>query len=76
VKYAENGRYLVVFGGRPREKRCWRNLRGGAPVELVLRGDHLRERADVASKDDASEVEAVALYPAQVPRGGSAPAAG
>ena len=69
--YAESGRYLVVCAGRPREKRWSRNLRGGAPVELVLRGDHLPERADVASKDDASDADALALYAAKFPEAGA-----
>jgi deazaflavin-dependent oxidoreductase (nitroreductase family) len=71
VMYVEDRGSLFVFAGRPREKRWWRNLRGGAPVELVLRGDHFEGRAEVLSEDGATDAEAVALYAAKFPRAGA-----
>jgi len=41
VLYAEVGVDLVVYVGRSREKVWWRNLRGGAPVRVRLRGEEL-----------------------------------
>jgi deazaflavin-dependent oxidoreductase (nitroreductase family) len=71
VMYAEDRGALIVFAGRPREKRWWRNLRGGAPVEIVLRGRRLQARAEVVSEDGASAADAVAVYAAKFPRSGT-----
>jgi hypothetical protein len=71
VMYAEREDALVVFAGRPREKRWWRNLRGGAPVEVVWRGRRLRGRAEVVSEDGAGARDDVAVYAAKFPRSGA-----
>ena len=47
VMYAERGRALIILVGHAEQKRWWRNLRGGAEVELRLRGRHLRGQAEV-----------------------------
>lgn len=63
VMYAEREGTLTIFVGHPGQKRWWRNLRGGAEVEVILRGRHLRGQAEVA-KDSA----AVETYRGRYPR--------
>lgn len=38
VGYAQRGDRLTVTAAWPERKRWWRNLRGGAPVTVLLRG--------------------------------------
>jgi hypothetical protein len=71
VMYAQAGSGLVVFAGRPDEKRWWRNFRGGAPVELVVDGHHRQGWAHVVSEDGAPDADAIALYAAKFPRAGA-----
>ena len=47
--YAEHDGTLTIFVGHPERKRWWRNLRGGAEVDVWLRGRRLRRRADVVN---------------------------
>jgi F420H(2)-dependent quinone reductase len=55
VMYAECEGTLTVFVGHPEQKRWWRNLRGGAEVEVRLRGLRLRGQAEVV--EDSAAVE-------------------
>jgi hypothetical protein len=68
VMYAERTGELVVFAGRPREKRWWRNLRGGALVEIVLRGRRLEGRAEAILDDSAAIERARQTYAAKFPK--------
>jgi hypothetical protein len=47
VGYERDGERVRIGVGWPDRKRWWRNLRGGAPVELRLRGRDYRGRAAV-----------------------------
>ncbi len=38
VQYAPDGNTLYIIVGMPEQKTWWRNLRGGAPVQVTLRG--------------------------------------
>jgi deazaflavin-dependent oxidoreductase (nitroreductase family) len=55
VMYAERGGTLTVFVGRSEGKQWWRNLRGGAEVEVRLRGRRLRGQAEVVGDSAAGE---------------------
>ena len=60
--YAEREGTLTIFVGHAERKRWWRNVRGGAEVEVLLRGRRLRGHAEVAR--DSGAVEAyLARYP-------------
>lgn len=48
VGYMQNGKTLFCYS----PFSWWRNLRGGAPVTVVLRGDKLRGVADVCTDTD------------------------
>ena len=48
VGYMQNGQTLFCYS----PFSWWRNLRGGAPVTVVLRGDKLRGVADVCTDTD------------------------
>ena len=48
VSYAEDHGELLVFVDEAPTKQWWRNLRGGAPVRVLLRGSWLPAQADVA----------------------------
>jgi hypothetical protein len=45
--YAEREGTLTIFVGHSERKNWWRNLRGGAEVEVRLRGHRLRGQAKV-----------------------------
>jgi len=51
--YAQTAGDLVVFVGHPERKSWWRNLRGGAQVEVRLRGGRLCGNAIVTDADAA-----------------------
>jgi hypothetical protein len=53
--YAEREGTLTIFVGRPERKKWWRNLRGGAEVEVRLRGRRIRGQAEVV--EDSAAVE-------------------
>ncbi|MDH3724829.1 MAG: nitroreductase family deazaflavin-dependent oxidoreductase, partial [Thermoleophilia bacterium] len=57
VMYVQTGARLVVFVGDAEHKQWWRNLRGGAPVEVQLRGSRHRGHA-VAVRGSAGELDA------------------
>lgn len=47
VEYAQIGQTIYIVPGMPEHKSWWRNLRGGAPVRLWVRGRELSARAEV-----------------------------
>ena len=55
VMYAERDGTLTIFVGHPERKRWWRNVRGGAEVEVRLRGRRLRGHAEVVEAAAAVE---------------------
>jgi deazaflavin-dependent oxidoreductase (nitroreductase family) len=38
VQYVQAGRIIYIIPGMPEQKTWWRNLKGGLPVNLTLRG--------------------------------------
>ena len=47
VQYVQDGKMIYILPGMPEKKVWWRNLRGGAPVEIMLAGKHLAGHAEV-----------------------------
>lgn len=47
VEYAQDGDVITILPGMPENKTWWRNLRGGARVRLVLRGERVSGNAQV-----------------------------
>jgi hypothetical protein len=62
VMYAEREGTLTIFVGHSERKSWWRNLRGGAEVEVRLRGRRLRGQAAVVGDSGAVETYLV-RYP-------------
>lgn len=57
VGYVRDGDALLVVSQHSELKRWWRNLRGGAPVAVLLRGERLSARADVIEDPAAVAAE-------------------
>jgi hypothetical protein len=59
VGYLPDGNALLVVSQHSEQKRWWRNLRGGAPVVLHLRGRRVAAHAEVIESplSVASEIE-------------------
>lgn len=53
VMYAEREGALTILAGHAERKLWWRNLRGGAQVEVLLRGRRLRGEATIVEMGDA-----------------------
>jgi hypothetical protein len=47
VQYVRTGATVTLVVGEPEQKQWWRNLRGGAPVQLLLGGQTLAGEAEV-----------------------------
>jgi deazaflavin-dependent oxidoreductase (nitroreductase family) len=71
VQYATDGEALVVLAGRPARKRWWRNLSGGAPVTVRLRGRSFAGRATVLDRDPDARAAALRAYATRFPRVGA-----
>jgi len=68
VSYVEDGGDLLVFVDEADAKRWWRNLRGGAPVRVLLRGRRQTAWANVVEDDDPTALaEALARFVAAWP---------
>jgi deazaflavin-dependent oxidoreductase (nitroreductase family) len=69
VQYVQTGDLIYVFPGAPEKKTWWRNLRGGAPVVLRLRGQDRRANAELLSgeADCTTIAEALHLYVQRFP---------
>jgi deazaflavin-dependent oxidoreductase (nitroreductase family) len=68
VSYAEEAGALLVFVDEAGSKLWWRNLRGGAPVRVLLRGRWEARRAQVAGEDDPPRLaESLARFAAAWP---------
>jgi hypothetical protein len=64
VQYAQDGQVVYIMVGNPEQKSWWRNLRGGAPVQVVLRGQKLSGEAEVllGQDNEAETSAALGLY--------------
>ncbi len=64
VQYVQEERVVNIIPGAPEQKIWWRNLRGGAPVRLLLAGKVLTGKATVLVGDSeaARITRALALY--------------
>jgi deazaflavin-dependent oxidoreductase (nitroreductase family) len=59
VQYAQDGRTLYIIPGMPQQKTWWRNLKGGAPVQVSLRGQIMAGEALLLdAQTDAAEIAA------------------
>jgi deazaflavin-dependent oxidoreductase (nitroreductase family) len=60
VSYLRDGDELTVFSRRGRS--WWRNVEGGAPVELRLRGERRQGLAEVASANEHETAAALQRF--------------
>lgn len=74
VQYARAGDTVYVVPGWSARKTWWRNLRGGAPVQLRVQGRILSGRAEVLAGRDDTEAIATGLthYLRRFPRAAQA----
>jgi hypothetical protein len=63
VQYVQTGEKMYILPGGAEQKTWWRNLRGGAPVHLVLRGQNVKGVGQVLQ----GETDKVAIAEALVP---------
>ena len=70
VQYVQEGDTLWITSGAGPEKTWWRNLVGGAPIEVFLRRQPYEGRAEVATHadDPATVEEGVRRYAERFPR--------
>jgi deazaflavin-dependent oxidoreductase (nitroreductase family) len=59
VQYAQTPEAIYVIPGDAEHKTWWRNLRGGAPVTVLLRGKELSAQAEIMPSAET----AIALQP-------------
>jgi deazaflavin-dependent oxidoreductase (nitroreductase family) len=69
VQYVQDGDHIYIFPGYAEKKTWWRNLKGGADVQVLLKGQTRRGRGILLERDaDAEEIlEAFGLYLRQFP---------
>ena len=74
VMYLREDQMLSIIPAHPEQKVWWRNLRGGAPVRVHLRGKRLSGRAEViAGKDQPAAVaDVLGRYLRRFPRAAGA----
>ncbi len=58
VQYAQEKKTIYIMPGAPDQKTWWRNLRGGAPVQLLLAGEMLAGVSDVL--EGSTHLESIA----------------
>jgi hypothetical protein len=63
VLYAGRNGDLLVYVGHHERKKWWRNLQGGAPVHIRLRGADLAGTARVVDGDPAVRTEYLNRFP-------------
>jgi hypothetical protein len=68
VQFARNGNCIWILPGSPEHKTWWRNLRGGADVDLVLAGHDMHGHAMVIDPRQTEFAEGLAAYLRAVPR--------
>ena len=62
VQYARDGSTIYIVPGTPEKKTWWRNLRGGAPVRLLLGGRALAGNAEILEGGAAGTIPALEAY--------------
>lgn len=64
VNYARQGQTLYIIPGAAKKKTWWRNLRGGAAVQLVLEGKKVNGRARLleGEAEAGARLDATWLY--------------
>jgi hypothetical protein len=69
VQFARDGNRIWILPGSPERKTWWRNLRGGAEVDLVLAGHGIHGHAMVIDRSRQPEfAEGLTAYLRAVPR--------
>ena len=69
VQFARNGNRIWVLPGSPEHKTWWRNLRGGADVDMLLAGHDIHGHAMVIDPSRQPEfAEGLTAYLRAVPR--------
>ena len=63
VGYKQEGDRVTIGVGWPERKRWWRNLRGGAPVRVRLRGSVLNGHAEARGDERTGVTVVVQLDP-------------
>jgi F420H(2)-dependent quinone reductase len=63
VMYAQHNGDLLVYVGRRHAKRWWRNLRGGAPVHVHIRGEDFAGTAHVVAGAPELRADYVDRFP-------------
>jgi hypothetical protein len=63
VGYRQAGERVTIPVGWPQRKLWWRNLHGGAPIELRLRGEQRSGQATVRGDDRSGVIVEVELDP-------------
>jgi deazaflavin-dependent oxidoreductase (nitroreductase family) len=63
VSYSQSGSQVFIFT----HAEWWKNLRGGAPVTLRLRGRDVQGRADVVAEDKQAVAAGLSAHLRQVP---------
>jgi len=64
VQYVQDEKYIYILPGMPEQKTWWRNLKGGAPVRIILGGKSLAGSGLLLRQDvDAEAItKGFALY--------------
>ncbi len=64
VEYAQIGQTFYIVPGAAKYKTWWRNLSGGAPVRLRVRGQELFARAEIVAgeQDEGGLVDGLRVY--------------
>jgi F420H(2)-dependent quinone reductase len=62
VQYAADGDRIWILPGSPEHKTWWRNLRGGADVDLVLAGRPVHGRAMVLDRRQPGFADGLSAY--------------
>lgn len=66
LSYVQSGNQIHLFTGR--EKRWWRNLRGGEDVTLLIRGNSIHGKADVEIENLEQIAATLSLFLKASPR--------
>ena len=57
VQYTQDGKKIYIIPGMPEQKSWWRNLKGGLPVRLTLRGQVVNGNGIILEQPrDAAEI--------------------
>jgi hypothetical protein len=71
VMYARDGESFVIVAGWASKKRWWKNLAGGADVELLVAGATVHGRATALVDDPSARGRAIRAYLARFPKAAS-----